>query len=128
MRNAKPKRNTMKELHKYEAAFGIPLDEHYKKAKYHERDERIGDWVCIICKNLNFSFRNKCNRCQASKDDIHSKVKKVGISKQSIIKKVVQLDQHHSISTSYYTKNTQQSNQHLNESQHTSDYQYFGSI
>jgi hypothetical protein len=29
--------------------------------------ERIGDWVCIKCKNLNFSFRLICNRCQLSK-------------------------------------------------------------
>ena len=26
---------------------------------------RVGDWVCLICKNLNFSFRNECNRCQS---------------------------------------------------------------
>lgn len=25
---------------------------------------RAGDWVCIKCNNLNYSFRNKCNRCQ----------------------------------------------------------------
>ena len=25
---------------------------------------RAGDWVCLICSNLNFSFRNECNRCQ----------------------------------------------------------------
>lgn len=31
--------------------------------------ERIGDWVCIKCKNLNFSFRTSCNRCQMSKLD-----------------------------------------------------------
>jgi hypothetical protein len=24
---------------------------------------RIGDWICLYCKNLNFSFRIKCNRC-----------------------------------------------------------------
>jgi len=24
---------------------------------------RAGDWVCLICNNLNFSFRNECNRC-----------------------------------------------------------------
>jgi hypothetical protein len=31
--------------------------------------ERVGDWVCIKCKNLNFSFRMICNRCQLSKGD-----------------------------------------------------------
>ncbi|KAL4475848.1 hypothetical protein ABPG73_002049 [Tetrahymena malaccensis] len=24
---------------------------------------RAGDWVCLLCNNLNFSFRNECNRC-----------------------------------------------------------------
>ncbi|CAD8202806.1 unnamed protein product [Paramecium pentaurelia] len=28
-----------------------------------KRKQRNGDWVCGICKNLNFSFRNTCNRC-----------------------------------------------------------------
>ena len=27
----------------------------------------MGDWVCIKCKNLNFSFRVVCNRCQLPK-------------------------------------------------------------
>ena len=31
--------------------------------------ERAGDWVCFKCKNLNFSFRNNCNRCQLTKND-----------------------------------------------------------
>ena len=29
---------------------------------------REGDWTCIKCNNLNFSFRNKCNRCGLPKD------------------------------------------------------------
>ena len=24
---------------------------------------RVGDWICLYCNNLNFSFRIKCNRC-----------------------------------------------------------------
>lgn len=28
--------------------------------------ERAGDWVCIACNNLNFSFRKVCNRCKYS--------------------------------------------------------------
>lgn len=24
---------------------------------------RAGDWICLGCKNLNFSFREVCNRC-----------------------------------------------------------------
>ena len=26
-------------------------------------DIRVGDWICLYCNNLNFSFRIKCNRC-----------------------------------------------------------------
>ena len=31
--------------------------------------ERKGDWVCMRCKNLNFSFRVVCNRCRCQKID-----------------------------------------------------------
>ena len=27
------------------------------------------DWVCAFCKNLNYSFRTKCNRCKVNKED-----------------------------------------------------------
>eukprot|EP00743_Colponemidia_sp_Colp-15_P008325 GILK01009042.1.p1 GENE.GILK01009042.1~~GILK01009042.1.p1 ORF type:complete len:386 (-),score=22.72 GILK01009042.1:280-1437(-) len=27
---------------------------------------RPGDWVCSNCKNVNYSFRERCNRCQGS--------------------------------------------------------------
>ena len=30
--------------------------------------ERIGDWTCFSCKNLNFTFRNVCNRCKLPKE------------------------------------------------------------
>ena len=29
---------------------------------------REGDWTCVHCNNLNFSFRLKCNRCGLSKE------------------------------------------------------------
>ena len=29
---------------------------------------RAGDWTCNKCNNLNFSFRNKCNRCGLPKE------------------------------------------------------------
>jgi len=29
--------------------------------------ERQGDWICMRCKNLNFSFRVMCNRCKIPK-------------------------------------------------------------
>lgn len=31
--------------------------------------ERKGDWVCKKCKNLNFAFRQECNRCKISKKE-----------------------------------------------------------
>ena len=40
-----------------------------EKKRKKEFAERIGDWVCIKCKNLNFSFRLVCNRCQLPKTD-----------------------------------------------------------
>jgi hypothetical protein len=30
---------------------------------------RKGDWVCLACKNLNFSFRKECNKCCTKKDN-----------------------------------------------------------
>ena len=33
-------------------------------------DDPSQDWVCLKCNNLNFSFRNKCNRCKVqSRED-----------------------------------------------------------
>ena len=31
--------------------------------------EREGDWICFNCKNVNFSFRIICNRCQLPKNE-----------------------------------------------------------
>ena len=41
-----------------------------KSQKYFS--ERIGDWVCFSCKNLNFAFRKVCNRCQIPKETSES--------------------------------------------------------
>ena len=30
---------------------------------------RYGDWTCLICNNLNFSFRTECNRCKIQTKD-----------------------------------------------------------
>ena len=27
-------------------------------------NKRQGDWVCVLCNNLNYSFRDTCNRCK----------------------------------------------------------------
>ena len=31
--------------------------------------KRMGDWVCLQCKNLNFAFRNSCNVCASDKKE-----------------------------------------------------------
>ena len=36
----------------------------YQKKKSRPFTERQGDWICKFCKNLNFAFRNECNRCK----------------------------------------------------------------
>ena len=36
----------------------------YPKKKSRPFTERQGDWICKLCKNLNFAFRNECNRCK----------------------------------------------------------------
>ena len=41
----------------------------YPKKKARLFTERTGDWICKYCKNLNFAFRNECNRCKMSKKD-----------------------------------------------------------
>ena len=42
-----------------------------KKSKHNKQFKiRFGDWICPKCENLNFSFRNKCNRCGLSKEKI----------------------------------------------------------
>lgn len=34
-----------------------------KTQKAANNSVRAGDWVCLLCNNLNFSFRAECNRC-----------------------------------------------------------------
>ncbi len=40
-----------------------------KKNKKKSFVEREGDWPCYRCKNINFSFRDKCNKCQLLKEE-----------------------------------------------------------
>ena len=42
-----------------------------KKSQKHF-SERIGDWICFSCKNLNFAFRKLCNRCHLPKETSES--------------------------------------------------------
>ena len=32
-----------------------------------------GDWICYNCKNLNFAFRDKCNKCKLNKEESDQK-------------------------------------------------------
>lgn len=52
-----------------ESETGDDLDDSAEKKKKKPFVERVGDWVCIKCKNLNFSFRVVCNRCQLPKSE-----------------------------------------------------------
>ena len=49
-----------------------------KKRKKQEFEEREGDWPCYRCKNINFSFRDKCNKCLFSKFESEKKFQEVG--------------------------------------------------
>ena len=49
-----------------------------KKKKKAEFVEREGDWSCYRCKNVNFSFREKCNKCLLSKEESEKKFAEVG--------------------------------------------------
>jgi hypothetical protein len=40
-----------------------------KQKKRKQFVEREGDWRCAKCKNLNFSFRTLCNRCNLTKNE-----------------------------------------------------------
>ena len=40
----------------------LPLTNWEEKTKL-PSEIRVGDWICLYCNNLNFSFRKKCNRC-----------------------------------------------------------------
>lgn len=48
--------------------------------------ERTGDWNCFKCKNLNFSFRIVCNRCQLLKNESESQYDQYSKNIQNLIK------------------------------------------
>ena len=39
-------------------------------AKKSSKMERVGDWVCLECNNLNFGFRDVCNRCDMDRVNV----------------------------------------------------------
>ena len=58
-------------------------NEKKKKKNNKEFVEREGDWSCYRCKNINFAFRDKCNKCKMTKDESEMRFKEVG---QALIK------------------------------------------
>ena len=54
------------------------LKNNKKKKKKKEFIEREGDWSCYRCKNINFSFRDKCNKCQFSREESEKKFIEAG--------------------------------------------------
>lgn len=40
--------------------------------------ERKGDWRCSKCNNINFAFRNKCNKCQIEREESEKYLAKSG--------------------------------------------------
>ena len=61
----------------YSFNFFLNKNENYNEGLYEKNDEeREGDWNCYFCKNLNFSFRKKCNKCGVIKnfsESLHDK-------------------------------------------------------
>lgn len=41
-----------------------PLKQENRKITKSTTQNKAEDWVCVVCNNLNFSFRKKCNRCK----------------------------------------------------------------
>ena len=48
----------------------------YPKKKQKPFTERTGDWICKKCKNLNFAFRQECNRCKLPRKEVEIEEKK----------------------------------------------------
>ena len=42
----------------------FPTNFAQKKSQKKHNQIRAGDWICNMCNNLNYSFRNVCNRCK----------------------------------------------------------------
>eukprot|EP00825_Cyclidium_porcatum_P043992 TRINITY_DN6353_c0_g1_i1.p3 TRINITY_DN6353_c0_g1~~TRINITY_DN6353_c0_g1_i1.p3 ORF type:complete len:111 (+),score=31.44 TRINITY_DN6353_c0_g1_i1:1-333(+) len=52
------------------AASDVYKRQEKKNGKFQKQPkQRKQDWICKNCKNLNYSFRVVCNRCQLSKPE-----------------------------------------------------------
>lgn len=48
------------------------------KKKKKEFIQRENDWICYRCRNINFSYRVKCNKCHLEKEESEKKYNEVG--------------------------------------------------
>lgn len=46
-----------------------PSDSDISEGNKKNQSERVGDWVCFSCNNLNFSFRKIWNRCKITREE-----------------------------------------------------------
>ncbi len=44
--------------------YQTPIKSTTKRNNQNHSQDKPTDWICIVCNNLNFSFRKKCNRCK----------------------------------------------------------------
>ena len=65
------KNNFKKKINKV----GIKNKKNKKKKEFIEKE---GDWLCFRCKNINFSFRDKCNKCHLLKEESEKKYFEAG--------------------------------------------------
>ena len=54
------------------------------------KPEHKVDWCCFNCKNMNFSFRLTCNRCQMKKIDSDKEIPGESALVESLIKSFTQ--------------------------------------
>ena len=54
-----------------------------KKTNNNHPKVRNEDWICPNCENLNFAFRNKCNRCGLSKENLEQNDNQLQIQENS---------------------------------------------
>ena len=55
----------------------------YQNKKQKPFMERTGDWICKKCKNLNFAFRQECNRCKLPKKEENENEEKKEVNKNN---------------------------------------------
>ena len=67
----------------------VQLDSQVSEANWQVNLERVGDWVCFSCSNLNFSFRKICNRCKISREESDSQHVSMQLDAMSIAEPMV---------------------------------------